>query len=332
MKSVIGFLERQMSPVRGILSLALIVSSLLSPGSAFANDPVRLAVSQRGNWQSAVAELGQKAGIFQKHGLDLDLTFTDGGGQTLQAVLSNSADIGISIGTEGVLATYSKGAPIRVVSGGMIGSSDLYWYVPAASPIKSISDAAGKTIAYSANGSSTDAVVRGFLSYFKITATPVATGGMPATYTQIMSKQIDVGWSLPPFGLEALDQGKIRLIATGNDLPYLRSQSVRISIASLKFVQEKPEVLKRFLDAYRESIDWMYGSDESIKFYAAITSVPEAVAKRARDEFYPKAALDPAKISGLDSIMAGAVNSKFITAPLSDAQIKELFVGVAVIR
>src|SRR5258708_12952003 len=175
MKSVIGFLERQMSPVRGILSLALIVSSLLSPGSAFANDPVRLAVSQRGNWQSAVAELGQKAGIFQKHGLDLDLTFTDGGGQTLQAVLSNSADIGISIGTEGVLATYSKGAPIRVVSGGMIGSSDLYWYVPAASPIKSISDAAGKTIAYSANGPSTDPVVPGSLTHFKITPTPLPT-------------------------------------------------------------------------------------------------------------------------------------------------------------
>src|SRR5438132_11595277 len=40
-----------------------------------------------GNWATSVAEVGQRAGIFRKHGLTLDLLYTQGSGETQHAVI-----------------------------------------------------------------------------------------------------------------------------------------------------------------------------------------------------------------------------------------------------
>ena len=81
-------------------------------------------------------DIGKRAGIFKKHGLDLEILYTNGGGETMQAVISGSVDIGIGAGTGSVLGAFAKGAPVRILLAGATGASDLYWYVPAASPLK----------------------------------------------------------------------------------------------------------------------------------------------------------------------------------------------------
>ncbi|MDT3683422.1 MAG: ABC transporter substrate-binding protein [Pseudorhodoplanes sp.] len=108
----------------------------------------------------------------------------------------------------GVLGAYSKGAPVRVIGAETTGAADLYWYVKSDSPVKSLKDTAGKTLAYSTNGSSTHGIVTAFMKQFDLTAKPTATGGPPGTLTQVMSGQIDVGWAAPPFGLDQLDQNQ----------------------------------------------------------------------------------------------------------------------------
>src|SRR5674476_679277 len=79
------------------------------------------------------------------------------------AVISGSADIGIGMGTSGAMRAFVKGAPVRMLAPAFTGSNDLYWYVKADSPIKSLQDTNGsQTIAYSTNGSSTNSLVIGF--------------------------------------------------------------------------------------------------------------------------------------------------------------------------
>src|SRR3989475_4641797 len=136
--------------------------------TAMAEDTLKLAIGQRGNWENAAPELGQKAGFFKRHGFALELLYTQGAGETRQAVISGSVDIGIGVGTAGVLGAYAKGAPVRAIANLTTGADDLFWYVPAASPIKSIKDAAGKTIAYSTNGSSTKLAVLAFIRQFGV--------------------------------------------------------------------------------------------------------------------------------------------------------------------
>ena len=46
----------------------------------------------------------------------LDIVYTQGAGETQQAVISGSVDIGIAAGVMGVLSAYSKGAPVRIIS------------------------------------------------------------------------------------------------------------------------------------------------------------------------------------------------------------------------
>jgi NitT/TauT family transport system substrate-binding protein len=52
--------------------------------------------------------------------------------------------------------------------------------------------------------------------------------------------------------------------------------------------------------------------------------IGEATMRRARDGFYPKAALDPDAIVGIDAINADAVSFKYMAAPLTRDQLAEL--------
>jgi NitT/TauT family transport system substrate-binding protein len=167
-----------------LLALALALCVGIQPVAA--QDTFKVAAGQRGNWDTTIAEVGQRAGIFKKHGLVLEILWTQGGGETQQAVISGSVDLGVAPGIMGVLSAFSKGAPVRIIGAETTGAADLYWYVPASSPIKSLKDTEGKTIAYSTNGSSTHGIVTAFMKQYDLKAKPTATGGPAPTLTQVM--------------------------------------------------------------------------------------------------------------------------------------------------
>src|SRR5438552_11935466 len=293
--------------------------------SAHAQDTLKIAAGQRGNWDTSISEVGQRAGIFRKHGLVLEILWTQGAGETQQAVISGSVDIGVGVGIMGVLSAYSKGAPVRVIGAETTGATDLFWYVPTSSPIKSLKDTDGKTIAYSTNGSSTHGIVTAFIKQYDLKAKPTATGGPAPTLTQVTSSQIDAGWSAPPFGLQQLDEGKIRVIASGTDATVFKGQTVRLLVTNVQTLQSRKPVIDRFMKAYRETIDWMYSDDPAVlKTYGDFVGIPVAMAKRTRDDFFPKAAVDPDKITGLDAIVQDAVALKFTAALLTKEQLAEL--------
>ena len=308
------------------LRLAIAVAAaILAVQPALADDQVKLTIGQRGNWDTAISHLGDKAGIFKKHGLALEMIYTAGSGETLQPVIAGSVELGLAVGTLGAMAAYSKGAPVRIIGAEATGAAD-YWYVKASSPIKTLKDLNGKTIAYSTAGSSTESVVRAFIKENGLTsAKAMSTGGAPSTLTAVMTDQVDAGWASPPGGLKEIDEGKIRLLARATDAAIVRGQTIRTIVANAQVLEKRKEMVGRFMQAYRETIDYMYGDNPQVlKDYAAFAGVSEAMAKRVRDEFFPRALVMPDEIKGLDSLMADAVELKFISAPLSKAQIADL--------
>jgi NitT/TauT family transport system substrate-binding protein len=303
---------------------ALAALALIGAASAAsAEDTIKLAVGQRGNWDTSVSEVGQLAGIFKKHGLKLDIVYTNGAGETQQAVISGSVDLGIAAGVMGVLSAYSKGAPVRVIGAETTGAGDLYWYVKADSPIKSLKDTAGKVIGYSTNGSSTHGVVTAFMKEYDLTAKPTAMGGPAANITAVMSGQIDVGWAAPPFGLDQLDAKQIRIIATGNDASVFKGQTVRLNIANADYLQKHKEIVARYMKAYRETVNYLYTDPNAIKVYSDWLKISEAKAKRTR-EFFPRPSIEPDKIVGLDTIVKDAVTLKYTATELTKAQLEDL--------
>lgn len=311
-------LRRTIGPAIGLLA-----AGLLAAQPALAQDKLKLAVGQRGNWDTSVSEVGQRAGIFKKHGLELEIVYTQGAGETQQAAISGSVDIGVAAGVMGVLGAFSKGAPVRILSAETTGASDLYWYVKSDSPIKTLKDTAGKTLAYSTNGSSTHGIVTAFMKEYGLTAKPTATGGPPGTLTQVMSGQIDVGWAAPPFGLDQLDQKQIRIIASGNDAAAFKGQTVRLNMTTAPVLQAKKDAITRYMKAYRETVDFMY-TEEGLKVYADWLNIPIQKARRTRDDFFPKEAVNPDRITGLDGIVKDAVVLKFTASELTKDQLGEL--------
>jgi NitT/TauT family transport system substrate-binding protein len=303
---------------------ALIAGVVLAAEPALAQDSLKIAVGGRGIGETFITEVGYRAGLFKKHNLTLDIFYTDGGGETQQAVISNSAQIGVASGFLGAIGVFSKGAPVRVIGGSYTGGSQVFWYVPANSPIKSVKDLDGKTVAYSTNGSSTHAGALALQKHFKIAFKPTPTGNAAATMTAAMSGQVDVGWAGAPFGVDALEAGKTRLIMKSSDAPEFDKQTSRVIIAHAGELKRRPDVFTRYMRGYRDSIEWIYGTPEGLKAYAAFAKLSESTAKRALAEFLPRSAISPDRISGVDELMADAITFKFIAAVLTKEQLAEL--------
>jgi hypothetical protein len=83
---------------------------------------------------------------------------------------------------------------------------------------------------------------------------------------------------------------------------------VRVNITNLQTLNTRKAAIDRYMKAYRETIDWMYSDDpKALATYAEFVGIPLEMAKRTRDQFFPKAAVDPDRIVGLDTIVPDAV-------------------------
>src|SRR5271166_2574741 len=245
MKNIVRFI---------VVSLA---AALALMPKAWAEDVLKVAGVQHAAWETAAPELGQQAGIFKKYGIVLDLIHLSDVKEIIQSVVSGEADIGVGVGTMSVMQAYAYGAPIRIIGASIAGSAN-YWYVLKSSPIKSLKDMNGRTVAYERNGSSSHYDAIDFMRKNGLKAKLVLTGGADATFAHVNAGVVDIGWGARPFGVDKIEQGAIRVIARANDLPKIRNKTVGVTITSADTLWKRRDVLVRFLQAYRETIEWMY--------------------------------------------------------------------------
>jgi NitT/TauT family transport system substrate-binding protein len=139
-----------------------------------------------------------------------------------------------------------------------------------------------------------------------------------------MSGQIDVGWAAPPFGFDQLDRHQIRIIAIGNDAAAFKGQTVRLLVTNLQSLQSRKAVLERYMQAYRETVDALYADPAALRTFAEWLNISEAKARQTREEFFPKGALDPDRITGLDIIVKDAVELRYTETQLTPAQLADL--------
>jgi NitT/TauT family transport system substrate-binding protein len=307
-------------------SIALALAASVATASAAQAQQLKVAISQRGFWDSSFLEFAEKEGFLKKAGLDTEFTFTQGGGQTLQVITSGSVDVAMSNGLLGTIGAYAKGAPIRVISAQMTGAHELFWYVRADSKIRSFKDADGKTVAFSSPGSSSNLILLHLLQKAGAKgAKPTATGGLPGTLTQVMTGQIDIGWATPPFALRELQEKKIVIIGRAREATELRDQTIRVNIANVQSLKTKRDAVTKLMQVYHQSIEWAYSNPKAIDYFAEFSKAPRDIAKRAVDEFFPREALQIGQISGLERTLKDALEYKFINKPMTPKDVEGLF-------
>jgi ABC-type nitrate/sulfonate/bicarbonate transport system substrate-binding protein len=304
---------------------------LLVAPMASAEETLKVAAAQRGAWESSIPELGQQAGIFKKHGLVLDIAYTQDAGATEQRAIAGNVDVGVDASAMSVLRAYSRGAPVRIIGANTTGDAK-FWYVLASSPIRTVKDFVGRTIAYATNGSSSHYDALDFMKQFRIKARLAPTGNPAATFAQLNQNHVDIAWASPPFGLDELEQGKIRVVARANDVPRIREKTANVLITNVSTLEKRKSTIARFMQAYRETVEWMYADPAALKQYAALAGVSEKGAQRLRDELFSKDMLMPDQIVGFKAIMKDAVTLRYIQTTLSRSQEKELIQIPAPVR
>jgi NitT/TauT family transport system substrate-binding protein len=309
-----------------LVTLALAVA-IVAAGSvaARADDTINVSAGQKGAWDEMTLQQGVDAGFFKKEHIDLNIAYTAGGPDTIQAVATGGADMGFGIGTTAVIAAFVKGAPIKIASASFTGASDLYFYTKSETPINSYKDMNGKSIGYTRPGSSTFVAAHVLSDQFGVTPTYVSTGEMAATLTQVMSGQVDVGWAVVPINLDLVAKKRLKIVARGSDAKALSNQTVRVNIVNTKWLDAHRDVAVRFWRAYSETIAWMYKnpalSFANLAKYNGIT--PDEA--KAVAPYYPQAALALYPVANFDKSVSDAVSYKFIAKPLDPDQTKAIF-------
>jgi NitT/TauT family transport system substrate-binding protein len=308
--------------LRSVLPLGIVLAGLSHGAQA---ETLRVAVAQRGFWNSTFVDIADKQGFFKDEGLTIEVLYTEGGASTLTPLIAGSIDVAMSNGILGVIAAYAKGAPVRIITAEGTGASEAFWYAKTESGIKSLKDTNGKTVAFSSPGSSTNLILLQLIKVAGVSPKMVPTGGLPATYTQVMTGQIDVGWAVPPFKLEDIQQHKIQIIARGNDAAEVKAQTIRVNVANSNVLKEKRDAFKKYVRALGRAIDWAYSSPDALPNYAAIAKVPVEQARITRDDFFPKEALQLKEVKSLDVTLQQALDFKYITKPMTAADVAPLF-------
>lgn len=313
--------------LRHVLALLnlVVLCAVAMTAPARADDTLNLSIPQKGGWEPSMAALGVEQGIFRRAGLNLNISWTSGGADTVSAVANGNAEFGLAVGTTASIAAYAKGAPIRIVGASMTGVPDIYLYVRPDSPIKSMADANGKTVAFTRPGSSSFAITHVLAQQYNVQPTFVSAGDFSSTLTQVMSGQIDIGWGSPPFGNDLLLENKIRIIALGSDAKALQNQTVRVMIGNANFIKNHRDVAERFWRAYDATIDWVYANPQaSLAAFARFNNMPVALVKDMM-KTYPRKSMNLSSVSDFNRSVEEAVTFKFIDKPLDAAQSQGIF-------
>ena len=91
------------------LILSVIALIIAATSSSLAADKLKVTIPQKGFWDSSWVEFAEAAGFFKEAGLEVEIFWTEGGAQTLDAVMSGSTDIALSNGILGAIGRYVKG-------------------------------------------------------------------------------------------------------------------------------------------------------------------------------------------------------------------------------
>jgi NitT/TauT family transport system substrate-binding protein len=316
------FLVVKQNLVLGLLSLLMLFGVTSSARAAGARTKIIVVVPHRILFTVALpVYIAHEKGFYKENNVDVDAVFTRGGGENVQAVVSGDAQIGLGTGTLAVISAFVKKAPIKIAAAEITGM-DAFWYVQNSTPMRKMEDLAGKKIAYSRPGSSTHMAALAIADQIKAKglkpAEPVSLGGIPEVYTAVRTGQSDAGWSVAPFQLD--------LVEKGDEITAMREITPRVHFLNNDFAAKNPDAVRGFFRAQQRALDYMFEHKEDtakIWIRRAEMKYPESAVLKTWD-FYNRAAMTLKPIRGLEATIEDGIRNKFLTQPLTQAEIKSL--------
>ena len=211
-------------------------------------EKLRFVYSAIGGSQSSVW-IPHEAGIFRKHGLDIEMLYVGGGGRAAQVVQSGEVPIGIFTGGA-VINSNLAGGDLVVVASGM---SVIPFSLMVRPEIRQIEELKGKKIGISRFGSATDFA----LSYseekwplkrgrdFAV----IQMGGMPEMMAGLKTRGLDAATLNAEFSILARREGFKELVdisALGLNFP------TSAIVTTRSFIRRNENAVRKFVRAFVE--------------------------------------------------------------------------------
>ena len=260
---------------------------MLACGAAGAETKLRVGKAQPNQFAFVPADIGVEAGIFKKHGLDVEISSFGGDAKMMQALTADGIDIALGGGP--AFATIVKGTPMKAVAALANAPNTIMLMVLKNGPIKTTDDLKDKKVSVSTAGSLTYWLTMQ-LSRSKgwgndgIKIVPL--GAAAAQVAALKTNQVDGVTTDSVTVYNLVEEGSARILAKFGDS--VKDFHVHVIYASDKLIQSNPEGLKAFLAGWMETIRFMRDNKaKAIDMAAQKTGVSKAVATEGYNDTMP---------------------------------------------
>ncbi|WP_063784166.1 ABC transporter substrate-binding protein [Streptomyces sp. SBT349] len=206
---------------------------------------------------SAFLHYGRDEGIFEKHGIDLEIDASAGGAAAIPALVGGNLDIAGSNVVSAMLATQ-QGLPLRMIAPGTFATEDIeadFSAVLAAegSGIDSAEDLAGASIAVNTLQNIGDITITAALEEQGVDTESIEFVELPFPdmLPALENDQVDAAWIIEPFLTTGLGQGLTPALR-----PYAEAREglqVGSYLTTHEFAQGRPEMVEAFQAAVAET-------------------------------------------------------------------------------
>ena len=254
----------QSSSFRRRTGLAALALTLLSTLPAIAQDKVRFQTDWIPSGEHAMYYGAWSKGIYAKHGIDITVTRGYGSGDTVTKVASGAADFGVADIAAVMTARARTNVPVKTIAV-LYNESPHSLFVLKSSGITNFKGLEGKKIGITPGNS--------HRFYFPEVAKKAGTDPNKLIWTnmdgaamaaQLIAKNIDAA---PFYSIHYYYINKAALKAGQEILPLpFVEVGFKIYAASLittdKTIQDKPDLVARFLAATKEAFEWAAANPE----------------------------------------------------------------------
>jgi ABC-type nitrate/sulfonate/bicarbonate transport system substrate-binding protein len=196
--------------------------------------------------------IAKEAGLFQKHGIEGEVTLLTGSPRLVQSLIAGDFEYGMA-GVTAIMRARMQGADPVILAAGANYSSQAV-LVPPRSSVQRLQDLQGKTVGVAQYGSESETFLQIALSKTGMRSDDVQvlqTGGHPQTLAALVSGNLDAGVLGSSMVLAAERSGAVRL-ADGQGMKVLSPSGTLATTRRL--VERDRDGVQRFMRAYVEGV------------------------------------------------------------------------------
>lgn len=291
-------------------------AALLAPNIALsqARPVLRIGVPTKTYFPTIIAETALRQKLFAKEGIEGEITIYRSGAEGFEALAAGATDL-IYNSSSSVAAGLLKGVKSRCVANGSLGYFGWHMMVKPDSPIKKLSDLAGKKVGITSAGSGSDIAALWTIADQKIQFTRVPLGG-GGLVPNLLSGNVDAIVLYSPLTYQVMQARQARSIGDFGTL--IPAHSSGAWIATDKIIAERPQLLQKGLNALYGGVAFLRNPQNraaAVKLIAEIDEIAEPIAAAELDnnisklsttgEFnreWMERALEMAKLIGMTSL------------------------------